>query len=88
MRVWSIITLTELCSLSEEDTQRENPPCASLILCPRVCPLIVSVLLSPTMQTPAESIIHSGYFHPTLRHWQSCAADLRPDNLIYPIFIT
>uniref|UniRef100_A0A3Q1FB06 Delta-aminolevulinic acid dehydratase n=1 Tax=Acanthochromis polyacanthus TaxID=80966 RepID=A0A3Q1FB06_9TELE len=40
------------------------------------------------MQTPAESIIHSGYFHKTLRYWQSCAADLRPDNLIYPIFIT
>ncbi|KAM9337905.1 delta-aminolevulinic acid dehydratase-like [Symphorus nematophorus] len=40
------------------------------------------------MQTPAESILHSGYFHPTLRYWQTCAADLRPDNLIYPIFIT
>ncbi|KAG7499383.1 delta-aminolevulinic acid dehydratase [Solea senegalensis] len=40
------------------------------------------------MQTPAESILHSGYFHPTLRSWQTCAADLRPDNLIYPIFIT
>ncbi|MEQ2177645.1 hypothetical protein GOODEAATRI_005662 [Goodea atripinnis] len=40
------------------------------------------------MQTPAESILHSGYFHPTLRYWQTCATDLRPDNLIYPIFIT
>ncbi|KAF0031205.1 hypothetical protein F2P81_015760 [Scophthalmus maximus] len=40
------------------------------------------------MTTPAESIIHSGYFHPTLRSWQTCAADLRPDNLIYPIFVT
>uniref|UniRef100_A0A671XZT0 Delta-aminolevulinic acid dehydratase n=1 Tax=Sparus aurata TaxID=8175 RepID=A0A671XZT0_SPAAU len=40
------------------------------------------------MQTPAESILHSGYFHPTLRYWQTCIADLRPDNLIYPIFIT
>ncbi|XP_072310009.1 delta-aminolevulinic acid dehydratase [Eucyclogobius newberryi] len=40
------------------------------------------------MQTPAESILHSGYFHPTLRTWQTCNADLRPDNLIYPIFIT
>lgn len=40
------------------------------------------------MQTPAESVLHSGYFHPTLRSWQTCAADLRPDNLIYPIFIT
>uniref|UniRef100_A0A668SA94 porphobilinogen synthase n=1 Tax=Oreochromis aureus TaxID=47969 RepID=A0A668SA94_OREAU len=40
------------------------------------------------MQTPAESILHSGYFHPTLRYWQTCIADLRPDNLIYPIFVT
>ncbi|KAK7895421.1 hypothetical protein WMY93_020746 [Mugilogobius chulae] len=40
------------------------------------------------MQTPAESILHSGYFHPTLRTWQTCNTDLRPDNLIYPIFIT
>lgn len=38
MRVWSIITLTELCSLSEEDTQRENLPCASLILWPPCLP--------------------------------------------------
>uniref|UniRef100_A0A8B9HM83 porphobilinogen synthase n=1 Tax=Astyanax mexicanus TaxID=7994 RepID=A0A8B9HM83_ASTMX len=40
------------------------------------------------MAQPADSILHSGYFHPTLRHWQTCATDLRPDNLIYPIFIT
>uniref|UniRef100_A0AAY5F5Y2 Delta-aminolevulinic acid dehydratase n=1 Tax=Electrophorus electricus TaxID=8005 RepID=A0AAY5F5Y2_ELEEL len=37
---------------------------------------------------PAESILHSGYFHPSLRYWQTCASDLRPDNLIYPIFVT
>uniref|UniRef100_A0A8C9TUJ1 Delta-aminolevulinic acid dehydratase n=1 Tax=Scleropages formosus TaxID=113540 RepID=A0A8C9TUJ1_SCLFO len=35
-----------------------------------------------------ESVLHSGYFHPSLRYWQSCASDLRPENLIYPIFIT
>nr|XP_057911823.1 delta-aminolevulinic acid dehydratase isoform X1 [Doryrhamphus excisus] len=40
------------------------------------------------MQTPVQSIIHSGYFHPTLRHWQTCATDLRAESLIYPIFIT
>uniref|UniRef100_A0A673GE36 porphobilinogen synthase n=1 Tax=Sinocyclocheilus rhinocerous TaxID=307959 RepID=A0A673GE36_9TELE len=40
------------------------------------------------MTQPADSILHSGYFHPTLRYWQTCASDLRPDNLIYPIFIT
>lgn len=41
-----------------------------------------------TMQASPESILHSGYFHPTLRQWQSTATDLRSDNLIYPIFIT
>ncbi|CAL1569599.1 unnamed protein product [Knipowitschia caucasica] len=40
------------------------------------------------MQTPAESVLHSGYFHPTLRRWQTCNTDLKPDNLVYPIFIT
>uniref|UniRef100_A0AAY4CIR6 porphobilinogen synthase n=1 Tax=Denticeps clupeoides TaxID=299321 RepID=A0AAY4CIR6_9TELE len=35
-----------------------------------------------------ESLLHSGYFHPTLRFWQTCASALRPENLIYPIFIT
>uniref|UniRef100_A0A7N6BWD6 Delta-aminolevulinic acid dehydratase n=1 Tax=Anabas testudineus TaxID=64144 RepID=A0A7N6BWD6_ANATE len=40
------------------------------------------------MQTPAESIIHSGFFHSTLRYWQTCFTDLRADNLIYPIFVT
>ncbi|GAA6078413.1 delta-aminolevulinic acid dehydratase, partial [Tachysurus ichikawai] len=40
------------------------------------------------MAQAADSILHSGYFHPTLRYWQTCASDLRPDNLIYPIFVT
>ncbi|XP_019744333.1 delta-aminolevulinic acid dehydratase-like isoform X1 [Hippocampus comes] len=40
------------------------------------------------MQTPVQSIIHSGYFHPTLRYWQTCATDIKTENLIYPIFIT
>uniref|UniRef100_A0A3Q2YU67 Porphobilinogen synthase n=1 Tax=Hippocampus comes TaxID=109280 RepID=A0A3Q2YU67_HIPCM len=40
------------------------------------------------MQTPVQSIIHSGYFHPTLRYWQTCATDIKAENLIYPIFIT
>ncbi|TRZ03571.1 hypothetical protein DNTS_013489 [Danionella cerebrum] len=40
------------------------------------------------MSQAAESILHSGYFHPTLRFWQTCATDLRPENLIYPIFIS
>lgn len=37
---------------------------------------------------PVESLLHSGYFHPTLRYWQTCGSDLKPENLIYPIFIT
>ncbi|XP_006640610.3 delta-aminolevulinic acid dehydratase isoform X1 [Lepisosteus oculatus] len=41
----------------------------------------------PAMQT-ADSLLHSGYFHPTLRCWQTCATDLHPSNLIYPVFIT
>uniref|UniRef100_A0A671SWC2 Delta-aminolevulinic acid dehydratase n=1 Tax=Sinocyclocheilus anshuiensis TaxID=1608454 RepID=A0A671SWC2_9TELE len=40
------------------------------------------------MTQPTDSVLHSGYFHPTLRYWQTCASDLRPDNLIYPVFIT
>uniref|UniRef100_A0AAY5L9D2 Delta-aminolevulinic acid dehydratase n=1 Tax=Esox lucius TaxID=8010 RepID=A0AAY5L9D2_ESOLU len=36
----------------------------------------------------SQSLLHSGYFHPTLRYWQTCASDLRPENLIYPIFVT
>ena len=68
------------------------------VLCPhgKVCQRLTfwltlcCVILQPIskMQTPVESVLHSGYFHPTLRYWQSCAADLRPENLIYPIFIT
>lgn len=34
MRVWSIITLTELCSLSEEDTERESALCFTHSLAP------------------------------------------------------
>uniref|UniRef100_A0A8C7W4C7 Delta-aminolevulinic acid dehydratase n=1 Tax=Oncorhynchus mykiss TaxID=8022 RepID=A0A8C7W4C7_ONCMY len=37
---------------------------------------------------PVDSLLHSGYFHATLRCWQSCSSDLRPENLIYPIFVT
>ncbi|XP_018600179.1 delta-aminolevulinic acid dehydratase isoform X2 [Scleropages formosus] len=43
---------------------------------------------SPDTMQSVESVLHSGYFHPSLRYWQSCASDLRPENLIYPIFIT
>ncbi|OCT65198.1 hypothetical protein XELAEV_18041436mg [Xenopus laevis] len=35
-----------------------------------------------------DSILHSGYFHPVLRAWQSTATSLDANNLMYPIFIT
>ncbi|XP_053328449.1 delta-aminolevulinic acid dehydratase [Spea bombifrons] len=36
----------------------------------------------------ADSILHSGYFHPVLRAWQACATSLDATNLMYPIFVT
>ncbi|XP_038638160.1 delta-aminolevulinic acid dehydratase [Scyliorhinus canicula] len=35
-----------------------------------------------------ESLLHSGYSHPLLRAWQSCASTFNANNLIYPIFVT
>lgn len=40
----------------------------------------------PTMQ--ADSVLHSGYFHPVLRSWQGTATTFDASNLIYPIFVT
>ncbi|NXU06808.1 HEM2 dehydratase, partial [Buphagus erythrorhynchus] len=40
----------------------------------------------PTMQ--ADSVLHSGYFHPVLRSWQCTATTFDASNLIYPIFVT
>ncbi|CAB0034111.1 unnamed protein product [Trichogramma brassicae] len=31
--------------------------------------------------------LHSGYFHPVLRQWQSANVDVKPENLMLPIFI-
>ncbi|CAM9679846.1 unnamed protein product [Bubo scandiacus] len=36
----------------------------------------------------ADSLLHSGYFHPVLRSWQCTATTLDASNLIYPIFVT
>ncbi|XP_010142991.1 PREDICTED: delta-aminolevulinic acid dehydratase, partial [Buceros rhinoceros silvestris] len=36
----------------------------------------------------AESLLHSGYFHPVLRSWQGTATTFDDSNLIYPIFVT
>lgn len=35
----------------------------------------------------ASHILHSGMFNATLRAWQSMNCNLRPDNLMYPLFI-
>ncbi|EOA95704.1 Delta-aminolevulinic acid dehydratase, partial [Anas platyrhynchos] len=40
----------------------------------------------PKMQ--ADSLLHSGYFHPVLRSWQCTASTFDASNLIYPIFVT
>lgn len=40
----------------------------------------------PTMHP--QSVLHSGYFHPLLRNWQTAATSLSASNLIYPIFVT
>ncbi|XP_028561528.2 delta-aminolevulinic acid dehydratase isoform X1 [Podarcis muralis] len=40
------------------------------------------------LEMQAESLLHSGYFHPTLRLWQATAASFHAANLIYPIFVT
>lgn len=45
-----------------------------------------SLAAEPTMQ--ADSILHSGYFHPVLRSWQCTATTFDASNLIYPIFVT
>ncbi|XP_041099696.1 delta-aminolevulinic acid dehydratase-like, partial [Polyodon spathula] len=44
-------------------------------------------LVSPAMQS-ADSVLHSGYFHPTLRAWQTCSTSFSASSLIYPIFVT
>ncbi|KFP41023.1 Delta-aminolevulinic acid dehydratase, partial [Chlamydotis macqueenii] len=36
----------------------------------------------------ADSLLHSGYFHPVLRSWQCTASTFNASNLIYPIFVT
>ncbi|ESO98822.1 hypothetical protein LOTGIDRAFT_114080 [Lottia gigantea] len=35
-----------------------------------------------------QTILHSGYFHPVLRSWQTSNTSIQPEHLIYPIFIT
>lgn len=37
--------------------------------------------------TEAKHILHSGYFHPVMRKWQSMNCEIGPHNLMYPVFI-
>lgn len=38
-------------------------------------------------EPPPKRVLHSGYFNPTLRRWQSSNTEIHPWNLMYPIFI-
>ncbi|KAG7170595.1 Delta-aminolevulinic acid dehydratase-like [Homarus americanus] len=38
-------------------------------------------------EPPAKRILHSGYFNPTLRQWQTSNTEIHPWNLMYPLFI-
>ncbi|XP_045621441.1 delta-aminolevulinic acid dehydratase [Procambarus clarkii] len=38
-------------------------------------------------EPPAKRILHSGYFSPTMRQWQTSNTEIHPWNLMYPIFI-
>ncbi|XP_022663700.1 delta-aminolevulinic acid dehydratase-like isoform X2 [Varroa jacobsoni] len=46
--------------------------------------------LKPTMPSTGSfsQHLHSGYFLPTLRVWQQSSTQLRPENLMWPLFIT
>jgi porphobilinogen synthase len=38
-------------------------------------------------QPSAKHILHSGYFHPVLRKWQSPNTSISAENLMLPLFI-
>ncbi|XP_045103189.1 delta-aminolevulinic acid dehydratase-like [Portunus trituberculatus] len=38
-------------------------------------------------EPPAKRVLHSSYFNPTLRQWQSSNTEIHPWNLMYPIFV-
>ncbi|KAK4314502.1 hypothetical protein Pmani_014207 [Petrolisthes manimaculis] len=44
-------------------------------------------LMMASYEPTAKRILHSGYFNPTLRKWQSSNTEIHPWNLMYPIFI-
>lgn len=45
--------------------------------------LIYSVM---SYTVPTEHMLHSGYAHPVLKHWQS-GCDIKPQDLVYPLFV-
>ncbi|XP_023245404.1 heat shock 70 kDa protein cognate 3 isoform X1 [Copidosoma floridanum] len=40
-----------------------------------------------TTAVESKHLLHSGYFHPVLRRWQSPNVDITPESLMYPIFV-
>ncbi|GLH15957.1 Delta-aminolevulinic acid dehydratase [Gryllus bimaculatus] len=36
----------------------------------------------------AKHVLHSGYFHPVLRAWQCPNVTIKPENLMFPLFVT
>lgn len=52
----------------------------------RLHPADCSGFHGPTMHH--QSVLHSGYFHPLLRSWQTASSTISASNLIYPIFVT
>lgn len=51
-------------------------------------PLNCDKTAPPLSTMQPQSVLHSGYFHPLLRAWQTTATSLHASNLIYPIFVT
>lgn len=35
----------------------------------------------------SKHILHSGYFHPVLRQWQTPNVEITAESLMYPIFV-
>lgn len=90
---WSCLSCSSWMTLAWDRAWIPAPPhvCQEqqLTRAPLVCSGVSespSLPAEPTMQ--ADSILHSGYFHPVLRSWQCTATTFDASNLIYPIFVT
>ncbi|XP_019365931.1 PREDICTED: delta-aminolevulinic acid dehydratase [Gavialis gangeticus] len=63
-------------------------PSLALAALAQMHPLVSLGLSDSASRMQADSILHSGYFHPILRSWQTTATAFDASNLIYPIFVT